>query len=115
MKKIIVIALIGGCIIACSEAEKKQSKSAAVAKKVAKVDGEKIYKTNCVTCHGTRGDMGASGAFNLVTSELTVEERIAVVTNGRNTMASFKSLLNEEKIKAVAEYTMKLTQKGKKE
>ena len=53
--------------------------------------------------------MGASGAFNLQTSELTVEERINVITNGRNTMAAWGSLLNEDQIKAVAEYTMTLT------
>ena len=55
--------------------------------------------------------MGASGAFNLTTSELTVDERIAVITNGRNAMAAYKDLLKEEEIKAVAEYTMTLTKK----
>ena len=76
-----------------------------------KEDGEKIFKQYCVTCHGLRGDMGVSGAANLIESKLKVEERIKVITNGRNNMASFKALLNKEKIKAVAQYTMTLTKK----
>ncbi|AEE50170.1 c-type cytochrome [Haliscomenobacter hydrossis] len=76
-----------------------------------KEDGEKIFKQYCVTCHGLRGDMGVSGAANLIESKLKVEERIKVITNGRNNMASFKALLNKDKIKAVAQYTMSLTKK----
>ena len=71
-------------------------------------EGNKIYKQYCVTCHGLYGDMGATGAFNLQETQLTLEERIEVITNGRNTMTGFKTLLSEEKIKAVAEYTFEL-------
>ncbi|MEY3321138.1 MAG: hypothetical protein RLZZ417_721 [Bacteroidota bacterium] len=74
----------------------------------AAVDGKKIYKQYCVTCHGIYGDMGASGAANLAISKLKVNERIEVITNGRKAMASFKALLDKEKIKAVAQYTMTL-------
>lgn len=111
MKKLISFVFIAAIIIACgSTDDKKSSKSTSTASAKAenKPDGEKIYKTYCVTCHGVRGDMGASGAFNLTTSVLTLEERIEVITNGRNTMTPFKSLLDEEKIKAVAEFTMTL-------
>lgn len=73
------------------------------------VDGKAVYQKNCIVCHGVQGDMGASGAFNLKESKLAVEERIAVVTNGRKAMASYKDLLKEEEIEAVAEYTMTLT------
>ncbi len=72
--------------------------------------GEKIYKTNCITCHGLRGDMGASGALNLKVSQLTLDDRINVITNGRNAMTPFKNLLSPDEIKAVAEYTFKLKQ-----
>jgi len=112
MKKILLFLCIAATVIACGSedtSKKKSSKPKAVA--VKKVDGEKVYKTYCVTCHGLKGNMGASGAFNLQTSELNVDERIAVITNGRNTMTPFKGLLSEEKIKAVAKYTMKLKKK----
>jgi mono/diheme cytochrome c family protein len=71
-------------------------------------DGQKLYKQYCVTCHGLYGDMGASGAHDLTASALTVEERIEVITNGRNAMTPFKSLLRPEQIEAIAAYTLEL-------
>ena len=110
----IAISLI---ILACGGAEMNNgdgnaSNDTPKAKQVAKkVDGEKIYKNYCVTCQGLYGDMGASGAKNLQESTFSLEERIEIITNGKNTMTPFKDLLNEEKIKAVAEYTFKLKDK----
>ncbi|MEZ5043055.1 MAG: c-type cytochrome [Saprospiraceae bacterium] len=75
-----------------------------------KIDAEKIFKTYCIACHGLYGDMGASGAANLQASKLTLEERVTVITKGRNMMAPFESLLSPEKIQAVAAYTTKLKQ-----
>ncbi len=114
MKKWILFVAIAAFVIACgnsneetaSNATSSSSKSEKPAKKA--VDGAKVYKQYCITCHGLYGDMGASGAFNLTTSELNVDERVVVISNGRNTMTPFKDLLSEEKIKAVAEYTMTL-------
>lgn len=71
-------------------------------------NGKNIYKMNCVNCHGLYGNMGASGSFDLTVSELSLDERILVITNGRNTMLPFSSLLDEDEIKAVAEYTLEL-------
>ena len=76
-----------------------------------KPNGEKIYKQYCVACHGLYGDMGASGAYDLTSSALTVEERITVITNGRNTMTAFEAILEEEEIAAVANYTLTLKAK----
>jgi mono/diheme cytochrome c family protein len=107
MKKLLLFALLATFVYACSSSEGDKGGSQPTAE-APKVDGEKIYKTYCVTCHGLYGDMGASGAFNLQTSALPVEERINVITNGRNAMTPFKDLLTAEKIKAVAEYTLTL-------
>lgn len=107
MKKILVFALLATLVYACSQSEGDKVANESTAA-TPKVDGEKVYKTYCVTCHGLYGDMGASGAFNLQTSALSVEQRIEVITNGRNAMTPFKDLLNADKIKAVAEYTLTL-------
>lgn len=107
MKKAIVLSLFAASLFACSQSG-EQANDKPEAAPVAKVDGEKIYKTYCVTCHGLAGDMGASGAFNLQTSTLSVEERINVITNGRKAMTPFKDLLTPEKIEAVANYTLTL-------
>lgn len=111
MKKVLVFLMISATIIACGNGGDDSNSSNSTTsntKAVAEVDGEKVYKQYCVTCHGLYGDMGASGAYNLTESELSVEERMAVIRNGRNTMTGFESLLSEEKIKAVAEYTLTL-------
>jgi mono/diheme cytochrome c family protein len=113
MKKWILFAALAAFVIACgnsSEEKTPASSTASAEKKEAPkaIDGSKIYKQYCVTCHGLYGDMGASGAFDLTTSALTVEERVAVISNGRNTMTPFKDLLSPEKIQAVAEYTLTL-------
>lgn len=111
MKKVFVFLLISATILACGGGGNDSTSSDATpsgTKAVAEVDGEKVYKQYCVTCHGLYGDMGASGAYNLTESELSVEERMAVIKNGRKTMTGFEALLSEEKIKAVAEYTLTL-------
>lgn len=113
MKKSFIFLAVAAFIYACGGSEAEESSSAAntaSAEPKTEVDGAKIYKQYCVACHGLYGDMGASGAFNLKESTLSLEERIQVITNGRNAMTPFKSLLSEEKIKAVAEYTMTLSE-----
>ena len=74
-------------------------------------DGERIYKTRCVTCHGSKGNMGANGAANLTASILPLNERVQVITHGRKVMNPFKNILKPEEIQAVAEYTMTLSKK----
>lgn len=118
MKKMLIFAALIGFVVACGGSEDTTDSAASSSETTASnaaapppadaPDGEKIYKQNCIACHGLYGDMGASGAFNLQTSELTLEERINVITNGRNTMAAWGSIMNEAQIKAVAEYTMTL-------
>ena len=108
MYKFIPFLFVIGLIIACGGNE--PNKSNAKAKKTAAKkgpDGEKIYRQYCVICHGVNGDMGASGAFNLTTSVLSLDEKINVISNGRNTMTPFKGILTEADIKAVAEYVAK--------
>jgi mono/diheme cytochrome c family protein len=109
MKKLIIILIVGAVVIACGNAgNSADAGGAARTAAVDNPDGAKLYKQYCVTCHGLYGDMGVTGAYNLQESKLSLEERVAVITNGRNTMTGFKTLLSEDKIKAIAEYTFKL-------
>ncbi len=113
MKNILAFVIVAATIIACGNSNSNAGTTSAAKTTAAAAgpDGEKIYKQYCVTCHGLYGDMGASGAHDLTASALTVEERIEVITNGRNTMTGFKGILNEERIQAVAEYSVKLKKK----
>ncbi len=114
MKRILIFIALAGISWACGDNADSESNTGAVASasepepKPEGPDGEKIYKQYCVVCHGIYGDMGASGAFNLTESELPVEERMIVIKNGRNAMPAFGAILDEDKIKAVAEYTLTL-------
>jgi len=114
MKSIILAAIFAIAVIACGSENPNNGgdNNTAKAQKVSKkVDGKKVYKTNCVNCHGMYGNMGASGAKNLMESTFSLEERVEIITNGKGVMTPFKDLLNEEKIKAVAEYSMTLKKK----
>ncbi len=113
MKQFFAFAFVALLAIACGNSGSNASSASKPSATVAAADapdGEKIYKQYCVTCHGLYGDMGASGAYNLTTSKLSLEERIAVITNGREgtTMVGFKEILDEPRIKAVSEYIAKL-------
>ena len=72
------------------------------------ISGQKIYKTHCAICHGDNGRKGFADAQPLPESALTLEERILVITNGRNTMMPYRGVLSEEEIEAVAKYTLSL-------
>lgn len=106
MKQFFVFIGIALFIVACGgsgtppEGGNSNSEKSLVSK------GEKIFKSNCITCHGIDGRLQLNGAKELPLSTLTLDERIAVITNGRKLMTPFKGILSEKKIKAVAEYTM---------
>jgi mono/diheme cytochrome c family protein len=107
MKNLFLFAIIAVVVIACGNAD-SGSASSAMAAEEQPSEGAKIYKQYCLTCHGLYGDMGASGAANLQESKLTLEQRVEVITNGRNTMTGFKALMSEDKIKLAAQYTLEL-------
>ena len=67
--------------------------------------GEEIYKAYCKSCHGKKGGLGIGGAAKLTKSEMSLEERIDVITNGRGKMAPFGAILSKKEVKAVAEFT----------
>ncbi|MCB0598367.1 MAG: cytochrome c [Lewinellaceae bacterium] len=110
MKQWFVFLALAVFALACGNSE-NEGQLAANAGIAQKPDGEKIYKQYCVTCHGIYGDMGAAGAYNLRETQLSLEERVAVITKGRNAMTPFETLLKKKEIKAVAEYVATLGEK----
>lgn len=72
------------------------------------IDGKKIYKQYCKSCHGKKGGLGLKGATNLKKLELSEEERIISITKGKGNMTPFESILTKEEIDAVARYTQTL-------
>lgn len=70
------------------------------------VDGKVLFMSKCMICHGADGRMGLNGAMSLPESNLTLDQRMGVVRNGRKIMPAFSSILSPEEIEAVAKYTL---------
>lgn len=67
--------------------------------------GELLFLKYCSSCHGSDGKLGLSGATDLTLSTLTDEERIDVITNGRNAMPPMKPVLGTDAdVSIVSEY-----------
>ena len=101
MKKYLIIIALAVFAVACGNKGKSNETTSSV-------DGQKIYKANCTLCHGDDGKLGLNNSKDLTASKLTMDERITMIKNGKGAMTGFSSLLTEEEIKAVAEYTFKL-------
>lgn len=101
--------LIGMVWVACSENKvRNNTDKASMTATTAISEGEQIYKKYCILCHGKDGKLGLNGAKDITVSILTLEERVTLVRNGKNTMTPFEGILSEEEMKAVARYSMSL-------
>ncbi|MCX2741259.1 c-type cytochrome [Pontibacter anaerobius] len=67
-----------------------------------------IYTQLCEICHGPDGAKGLGGAANLTVSNLSQNNRVNVIENGRGLMPAFGSQLSDEEVQALAAYTMTL-------
>ena len=65
---------------------------------------QEIFEEKCTLCHGSNGKLGVSGAKDLSASVLDHKNIVAIITDGKNTMASYKAVLTAEQIEAVANY-----------
>ncbi len=69
-----------------------------------------LYKRYCSNCHGIDGNLSVNGAAKLRYSTMSMDERIWIISNGRNAMTGFSGRLSEAEIRQVAEFTMQLTE-----
>ncbi len=74
-------------------------------------NGKAIFKQYCVTCHGADGKLGLNGAKDLTQSQLDLDGRIAIITNGKNMMTPYGDVLSPQEIESVARYTLQLRKK----
>lgn len=76
------------------------------------VDGAKIYKSYCKSCHGPKGDRGLSNAADLSKSSLEENEIRQIILYGTdNGMSAYKSVITEEKeIGALVKHVKSLQQ-----
>jgi mono/diheme cytochrome c family protein len=104
MDKLIFILIF--VFISCSNDQTGHNSAAAVS--ASTPDGSALFRKHCVVCHGADGTLGLNGAKDLTQSALPLEERINIITNGKKLMTPFGTILSQDEIKAVAEYTLTL-------
>lgn len=73
--------------------------------------GAEKYKMFCAVCHGFDGKLNINGASDLSKSKYTKRGRTRIITKGKGLMMSFKGILSEDEIKAVAKYLEELIEK----
>ena len=110
MTKYIIVALMVSLTIACGNKDNKSNETSSSSAETVALDGAKIYKQNCALCHGPDGKLGANGSKDLTISDFDLNERIAMISKGKGVMTAFENILTLAEIKAVAEYSMTLSQ-----
>jgi len=101
-----VFLIIAGLAVSCGQQKNENISEATEAKST--VDGAAVYKKNCTICHGEDGKLGVNGSKDLTVSTLTLNERMAIIQNGKGLMTAFGEILTLEEVHAVATYTMEL-------
>ncbi|MDX1478490.1 MAG: cytochrome c [Saprospiraceae bacterium] len=71
-------------------------------------EGEQLYRQYCILCHGEDGKLQLNGAMDITQSQLTIEERIELMKNGRNLMTPFEGILTEDQMRLIANYAITL-------
>ena len=67
-----------------------------------------IYDQLCANCHGADGTKGMGGAAILTACNLSLNDRIRVIEEGRGLMPGFGDQLTEQEQEALAAYTITL-------
>ena len=103
-KKNKVLATLSFFLIVVSFSLAYKAKADKAGDKITANSGKEVFEQKCSLCHGNDGKLGLSGAKDLSVSQLEHSGIVEIITNGKNTMASYKASLTSEQIEAVASY-----------
>jgi cytochrome c553 len=103
-KKNKVLATLSFFLIVVSFGLAHKAKDAKAGGKTVAMTGKEIFTEKCALCHGDNGKLGMSGAKDLSVTQLDHASIVTIITEGKNTMAAYKSSLSAEQIEAVASY-----------
>ena len=65
---------------------------------------KQIYRYKCSICHGENGVSIVDNTPDLVSTEFTIEERVAIIVYGKGTMPPQKDVLDMPTIRGLAVY-----------
>ena len=66
-------------------------------------NGEKIYKSACLPCHGESGEGGHGGGPSLIAGQ-TPDKLISIAATGKNNMPPFATIYSPDDLRDVASY-----------
>lgn len=81
-----------------------KAKDSKAGEKTVALSGKEIFEEKCSLCHGNDGKLGMSGAKDLSVTTLDHQNIVTIITEGKNSMASYKNVLSTDQIEAVANY-----------
>lgn len=99
-----IMATLSFLLIIVSFSLAYKANDAKAGEQIASTDGKEIFETKCASCHGADGKLGLGGAKDLSATTLAQPEIVKIITNGKNTMASYRGVLTDEQITAVTAY-----------
>ena len=99
-----VLASLSFFLIVVSFSLAYKAKDMKAGNKTLATTGKEIFEEKCSLCHGNDGKLGMSGAKNLAITTLNHQGIVDIITNGKNSMASYKNTLSAEQIESVSSY-----------
>jgi mono/diheme cytochrome c family protein len=78
-----------------------------------RANGEKLYKSACLPCHGETGEGGHGGGPTIVVGQ-TTDKIVSISTTGKNNMPSFATTLSPDDLRDIASYIVDGLAKQKK-
>jgi mono/diheme cytochrome c family protein len=80
--------------------------AAGTGRPINRANGEKIYKTACVPCHGEAGAGGHGGGPSLIAGQ-DAAKIISITSTGKNNMPSFAATYSADDLRDIADYITK--------
>ena len=101
------LSFLGVLFSSCTEENERKSNSNSSINNNAQVNLkniETIYRYKCSICHGKNGVSVIKDVPDLVSTEFTIEERVAIIVYGKGTMPPQKDVLDMPTIRGLAVY-----------
>ena len=61
------------------------------------INGKELYKSNCQSCHGPKGDLVNNGSVDLSLSTIDHNKELIIINDGKSPMPAYNSLSAAEK------------------
>lgn len=106
------ISILIGVIVASCSSESDEAAIVDATKPLTNIEAHAVYMLNCASCHGEDGQLGASGAANLVMSKMSETQiRTTILKGNIKGMMPYEEILSPREVNALVEVVKSLQQK----